>query len=128
MRYGYELQNAVRDARGLITNKTLATQYMQYRVARCARETIPPIWRIAESRAGTRRARVLAHIRACGRLGATDAEIQAALGFGPQSVTPRRGELVRCGLVLDSGFTRPTPSGCRASVWLAVEHARAAGV
>jgi hypothetical protein len=37
----------------------------------------------------------------------------------PQSVTPRRGELVDAGQVRDSGRQRPTSSGRMATVWVA---------
>ncbi len=49
--------------------------------------------------------------------GATDFEIQKASGLNPSTQRPRRIELVECGLVRDSGKTRPTPSGRKAVVW-----------
>jgi hypothetical protein len=68
---------------------------------------------------------VLGAIAAAGDHGATDAEVQAALGLGPQSVGPRRGELRKRGLVCDSGERRQTPSGRRAIVWVATAAGRA---
>ncbi len=65
------------------------------------------------------RARVLAFIIAQGPHGATDDEGETALGIKPQTYTPRRGELVKLGLVRDSGRRRPTPSGRPAAVWIA---------
>lgn len=71
---------------------------------------------------GTMRERVYAYIAACGSNGATDDEGETALGIRPQSYTPRRGELVNAGRVVDSGRRRPTASGSPAAVWIAVEH------
>lgn len=68
-------------------------------------------------KAGRLRERVLAHLRAHG--GATDDEIQAALDMPPSTQRPRRVELVRAGLVRDSGEKRKTRSGRRAAVWVA---------
>lgn len=71
----------------------------------------------------TARGRVLAQIRACGEHGATDAEVQAALGMLPQSEPPRRRELVRLGFIRDLRRRRATPSGRPAAVWVAVDAA-----
>jgi hypothetical protein len=51
--------------------------------------------------------------------GATDEEMQAALGMAQNTQRPRRVELVRQGLVKDSGRTRLTASRRRAVVWVA---------
>jgi hypothetical protein len=55
---------------------------------------------------------------------ATDEELTARLAdlwpdqrVSPQSIRSRRAELVRPGLVIDSGTTRPTQYGQSASVW-----------
>jgi hypothetical protein len=64
------------------------------------------------------RARVLAFIVEQGPHGATDDEGEAALGIKPQTYTPRRGELVALGLVVDSGRRRRTASGRPAAVWI----------
>lgn len=74
--------------------------------------------------AAKQRADVLAVIVKAGALGATDAEIEAATGLRAQSVSPRRGELVKLGLVIDSGERRPTPRGRPAAVWVAASLAR----
>src|SRR5690554_6750133 len=50
--------------------------------------------------------------------GATDEEIQAALEMNPSTERPRRIELCNKGLVEDSGRTRKTRSGRRATVWV----------
>lgn len=71
---------------------------------------------------GPMRERVFAFIRSRGPDGATDDEGEAELALKPQSYTPRRGELVTDGRVIDSGRKRPTASGCPAAVWIAVEH------
>ena len=70
--------------------------------------------KIAEP-AGTLRARVLSFIEYWG--GATDEEIQLGLKMNPSTERPRRVELVERGLVEDSGETRPTRSGRKATVW-----------
>ena len=72
------------------------------------------------------RAAVLAVILRAGAAGATDREIEAATGLRQSSVTPRRIELRDLGVVCDSGRFRVTPSGCRATVWVAAQFARTA--
>lgn len=51
--------------------------------------------------------------------GATDEEMQVEFGLGPQTQTPRRGELVAMGFATDSGLRRSTRSGRSATVWRA---------
>lgn len=72
---------------------------------------------------GAQRARVLAFIASRGPHGATDDEGESALGIKPQTYTPRRGELVKAGFVVDSGVRRPTASGRPAAVWIVRRHA-----
>ena len=50
--------------------------------------------------------------------GATDEEIAQACGLNPSTARPRRIELERRGLIVESG-TRKTSSGRTASVWKA---------
>lgn len=69
------------------------------------------------------RARVLGFIVAQGPHGATDDEGESVLGIKPQTYTPRRGELVALGLVVDSGRRRNTASGRPAAVWVTPNHA-----
>lgn len=57
-------------------------------------------------RTGTQRRRVLDYIAACGDHGATDLELQHALGLGGNSERPRRVELVTAELIADSGRRR----------------------
>lgn len=73
----------------------------------------------ARAQAPTQRERVLAAIRATGVRGCTDEELQLHLNLNPSTQRPRRVELVRRGQVQDSGRTRPTRSGRRATVWVA---------
>jgi len=73
------------------------------------------------------RARVFAFIVQQGPHGATDDEGEAALGIKPQTYTPRRGELVALGLVVDSGRRRSTASGRPAAVWMTPNHAAKTG-
>jgi hypothetical protein len=72
------------------------------------------------------RGRVLAFLESRGSEGATDEHGEHALGLKPQTYTPRRGELVKLGLVVRSELRRPTSSGCSAVVWFAASHAPAA--
>lgn len=67
--------------------------------------------------------RVLTFLASCGEEGATDDEGEAALKMKPQTYTPRRGELVRAGLVVDTGRRRKTASGRPAAVWIVTAHA-----
>jgi predicted transcriptional regulator len=69
--------------------------------------------------APTLRDRVLGVLRAAGLEGLTDEEITLRLGMSPSTQRPRRIELVAAGLVRDSGRTRHTASGRRATVWIA---------
>lgn len=73
--------------------------------------------------AGTLRDRVQQHIASSGADGSTDDEGEAALSMKPQTYTPRRGELVALGIVVDSGRRRPTSSGRPAAVWVTRNHA-----
>lgn len=47
----------------------------------------------------------------------TDEELLARTGLAPNTLRPRRVELVLKGLVRDSGRTRPTKSGRSAVLW-----------
>jgi hypothetical protein len=49
--------------------------------------------------------------------GLTDFELAELSGWQQTSIGKRRGELRDLGLVEDSGFRRPSPSGSRAIVW-----------
>ena len=69
-------------------------------------------------RAGSLRHLVLGFIWSRGERGATDAEVEEALGLRHQTASARRRELVIGGFVRNSGEKRKTPSGCRASVWV----------
>ncbi len=69
------------------------------------------------SSAPNMRTAILRHLSERGQAGATDEELQTTLGLRVQTETPRRGELVKLGLVRDSGRRRPTISGRQAIVW-----------
>lgn len=66
------------------------------------------------------RARILAYLRACGEVGATDEQIQEALDLSGNTERPRRGELLTSGQVQAVG-TRATQSGRQAAVWVVPE-------
>jgi len=65
----------------------------------------------------TQRGRVYAWLLFAGSRGGTDEEIATALDMNPSSVRPRRIELVAECRVFDSGKTRDTKSGRKATVW-----------
>lgn len=71
-----------------------------------------------EPRTGTQRAVVLAYLRGCGDLGATDEQMQSCIPMQANTQRPRRGELKN--LIQNSGRTRVTISGQQAVVWVAV--------
>jgi len=66
------------------------------------------------------RERVLNFIKARGIEGSTDEELQFALLMQGSTQRPRRVELVKLGLVIDSGSTRKTISNRSATVWVAI--------
>lgn len=68
-----------------------------------------------EPKASTLRAKVLDYIRKTGRV--TDEQLQEALNMNPSTQRPRRVELVKMGLICDSGTTAITRSGRRAVLW-----------
>lgn len=76
--------------------------------------------------AGPLRQRIHAAIVEAGTHGLTDNEGESLLSIKPQTWTPRRGELVKLGLVVDSGERRPTSSGRPAAVWIDARLARSA--
>lgn len=78
------------------------------------------------SKAPSLRRQVLEFLIARGTRGATDQEIQEALGLPSNTEIPRRWELVKAGKIVDSGFRRSTRSGCAAAVWVDASHANAA--
>jgi hypothetical protein len=60
-----------------------------------------------------------AYLRGRGEDGATDEEMQDALGMGGSTQRPRRRELELAETVRNSGRTRRTKSGRNAVVWIA---------
>jgi hypothetical protein len=72
----------------------------------------------AYPKTGTKRAQVFNAIRLFN--GLTDEEIENTLTMSGNTVRPTRVSLVRDGLVMDSGQTRPTKSGNEAIVWMVV--------
>lgn len=55
------------------------------------------------------------------KLGLTDDQIQVITGLNGSSARPRRIELFAAGLVRPTDETRPTRTGRKATVWVAVE-------
>lgn len=70
-------------------------------------------------RSGSQRERVLVALRRAGKKGMTDDELSHELRLSPNSVRPRRLELVEGGWVYDSGVRRPSFYGNPAIVWRA---------
>jgi hypothetical protein len=68
--------------------------------------------------AATLRQQVFDFIMGRGIDGATDEEIQIALGMGGSTERPRRRELQLAGLIVESGEIRPTATGRAATVWV----------
>lgn len=73
----------------------------------------------ATPRSGTIRRRVLAELVKLGEVGATDDELSAALMISPNTIRPRRLELVEGEWAYDSLTTRPSFYGNPAIVWRA---------
>ena len=67
------------------------------------------------------RARVYDRLAVLGEVGATDEQLQDSLGMEPNTQRPRRYELVKMGLVTDSGRRRPLKSGKMGTVWQVVK-------
>ncbi len=76
---------------------------------------------MVENRLNELQRHVLAFLRSRGARGASDEEMQEALGMAASTQRPRRVELMRKGLVVASGTTSMTRSGRQAEVWLAAE-------
>ena len=70
--------------------------------------------------ASTLRREVYACIKSRGSIGATDDEIQEALGMAGNTQRPRRRELESAGVIAAlPGIKRETRSGRKAQVWVA---------
>lgn len=65
---------------------------------------------------GIQRGQIMAALMECPN-GLTDEQIQANLGISGNTSRPRRGELVKLGLVRDSGRRGKTSSGRNAIIW-----------
>ncbi len=68
-------------------------------------------------RAPNLRELVFSYIASRGRDGSTADEVCTALAMWPQTATPRIRELAKAGRIVKTGRTRPTRSGCSATVW-----------
>jgi hypothetical protein len=76
-------------------------------------------------RSRTRRYAVLEAIAGAGEHGRTDEELYGLIGAGPNTVRPRRVELVDGRWIEDSGKRRPTCTGADAIVWVLTEEGAA---
>ena len=95
-------------------NRPVGVPYNGTDTSRAAAERITPV-------AITQAVQVFQFIAQCGVEGATDHEIQAALGLTGDSERPRRWSLERAGMIRDSGQRRKSPKGRDAIVWIASE-------
>jgi hypothetical protein len=75
-------------------------------------------------RGGTLRRKVLDAVAVCGDFGLTDEELMVACEMKPNTMRPRRVELVEGGWLKDSGKTRQTAQGFDSIVWVLTEEAR----
>jgi len=71
-----------------------------------------------EGGAASDESRVLAFVRSCGPMGATDCEIELALNMLHQNASARRNGLVKKRALCDSGTKRKTKTGRQATVWV----------
>lgn len=85
-----------------------------------ARETQRISHRAAAATATGQRRRVLNYLLSRGQAGASDEQIQAALGMRTSSETARRRELVLAGEVVDSGCVQIGSGGRLVTIWRAV--------
>lgn len=110
--YKHALHKVINDLKGMIETAAIvaleepSTVTGKSKTSRqAAADTLP--------RSGTQRRRVFDAIGA----GSTDHEICMATALAPSTVRPRRGELVKAGLLEDTGFTRQSPTGNKMTVW-----------
>lgn len=82
------------------------------------RPTSTIAYKSVSDRVASMRTRVFERLMRCWTTGATDEEIQETLNMNPSTERPRRGELEKSGLVINSGITRKTRSGRDAIVWM----------
>lgn len=75
--------------------------------------------KLAKTFAASQQEQVFQFIEQAGERGATDQEIETALGIAGNSVRPRRRKLVELGRVKESGNLRLTNSNSPAVVWIA---------
>src|SRR3990167_5325228 len=105
----FELESALRPWQRPTPGRTHALSVDTERAA--ARKVAP--------RTGTLRAKIVEALQQAPE-GLTAYELWDAIGGLQYSVFPRVPELVRAGLVVDSGERRATPSGSAAIVWVLV--------
>lgn len=74
--------------------------------------------KLAKTFAASQQEQVFSFIEQAGERGATDQEIETALGIAGNSVRPRRRKLVELGRVKESGNLRLTNSNSPAVVWV----------
>jgi hypothetical protein len=65
--------------------------------------------------------RIRDHLVLCGEAGATDHEMEQALGLSHQTVSAASTRLRQLGKAKASGMTRTVASGCQANAWIACD-------
>ena len=109
--------------RASVSNQKIHHQYKQEPPIPPAHHSTPK-WtsevaaEMIEPRSSYRRELVFDAIKDAGLYGLTDEKGASATGLSAQSYTPRRNELVKLGLVVDTGRRRRTRSGRQAAVWM----------
>ena len=94
-----------------MTNLPDSAPFSREGTSEAAAEAIEPVL-------GKLRREVYALFQEVGADGATDEQVQIRLGLDGSTERPRRWELERAGLVVDSGRRRETISGRKAIVWI----------
>jgi hypothetical protein len=74
--------------------------------------------RLIDPAATSLKAKVFRYVVERGERGATDDETQIGLPMTSHTQVPRRIDLVKAGLVVDSGLVRKTRAGRDACVWI----------
>lgn len=113
--------------RASVSNQKIHHQYKQESLLSPAHHSAPKgtsevAAKMIEPLSRSRRELVFDAIKDSGLNGLTDEEGAAATGLSAQSYTPRRNELVKLGLVVDSRRRRSTRSGRQAAVWMLSTH------
>jgi hypothetical protein len=84
----------------------------------CSRAAAVKATRQSDGFAPPQRERMVAEYRRAGEYGCTDSEMADLTTISRQSICLRRAELMKAGLVHDSGQERKNRNGCACTVWV----------